>query len=77
MSNILIQFFIIFLRWAAYAPYILCVAIAVCLSFMSLIFLTGPYTFSIGDTKSFSKYTKGGIVTKVKMPKKIQFVSAF
>ncbi|WAR26531.1 UBA1-like protein [Mya arenaria] len=35
----------------------------------------GPYTFSIGDTKSFSKYTKGGIVTKVKMPKKMKFKS--
>lgn len=35
----------------------------------------GPYTFSIGDTSGFSAYSKGGIVTKVKMPKKIQFKS--
>ncbi|KAL4712066.1 hypothetical protein ACJJTC_005302, partial [Scirpophaga incertulas] len=33
----------------------------------------GPYTFSIGDTTNFSKYKRGGIVTQVKMPKKIQF----
>lgn len=33
----------------------------------------GPYTFSIGDTTTCSKYIRGGIVTQVKMPKKIQF----
>lgn len=33
----------------------------------------GPYTFSIGDTTGFSKYVRGGIVTQVKMPKKIAF----
>lgn len=33
----------------------------------------GPYTFSIGDTTKFSKYLRGGIVTQVKMPKKLQF----
>ncbi|XP_013145647.1 PREDICTED: ubiquitin-like modifier-activating enzyme 1 [Papilio polytes] len=33
----------------------------------------GPYTFSIGDTTNFSKYQRGGIVTQVKMPKKINF----
>lgn len=33
----------------------------------------GPYAFSIGDTTNFSKYTSGGVVTQVKMPKKIQF----
>ncbi|CAH2048911.1 unnamed protein product, partial [Iphiclides podalirius] len=33
----------------------------------------GPYTFSIGDTTNFSKYERGGIVTQVKMPKKISF----
>lgn len=36
---------------------------------------SGPYTFSIGDTSSFSDYVRGGIVTQVKMPKKISFVS--
>ncbi|XP_054859377.1 ubiquitin-like modifier-activating enzyme 1 [Eublepharis macularius] len=35
----------------------------------------GPYTFSIGDTSSFSDYVRGGIVTQVKMPKKISFKS--
>ncbi|KAG7308348.1 E1 ubiquitin-activating protein [Plutella xylostella] len=35
----------------------------------------GPYTFSIGDTSAFSKYVRGGIVTQVKMPKKIAFKS--
>lgn len=33
----------------------------------------GPYTFSIGDTTAFSDYVRGGVVTQVKMPKKIQF----
>lgn len=33
----------------------------------------GPYTFSIGDTTSFSEYQRGGIVTQVKMPKSINF----
>lgn len=33
----------------------------------------GPYTFSIGDTTTFSKYIRGGIVTQVRMPKKLQF----
>ncbi|XP_067302479.1 ubiquitin-like modifier-activating enzyme 1 isoform X2 [Pseudorasbora parva] len=33
----------------------------------------GPYTFSICDTNSFSDYVRGGIVTQVKMPKKISF----
>ncbi|XP_047533623.1 ubiquitin-like modifier-activating enzyme 1 [Vanessa atalanta] len=33
----------------------------------------GPYTFSIGDTTNFSKYIRGGIVTQVKMPKKLNF----
>ena len=35
----------------------------------------GPYTFSIGDTSSYSEYVRGGIVTQVKKPKAISFVS--
>ncbi|XP_028146852.1 ubiquitin-like modifier-activating enzyme 1 [Diabrotica virgifera virgifera] len=35
----------------------------------------GPYTFSIGDTTKFSKYTRGGIVSQVKMPKHLEFKS--
>lgn len=35
----------------------------------------GPYTFSIGDTSNFSTYVRGGIVTQVKMPKELHFVS--
>lgn len=35
----------------------------------------GPFTFSIGDTSSFGQYVKGGIVTEVKKPKVISFVS--
>lgn len=35
----------------------------------------GPYTFSIGDTSGMSQYIRGGVVTKVKMPKKINFKS--
>jgi len=46
---------------------VLCVCLSVCLS--------GPYTFSIGDTSSFTDYVRGGIATQVKMPKTIQFVS--
>ncbi|XP_039706393.1 ubiquitin-like modifier-activating enzyme 1 [Pteropus medius] len=34
----------------------------------------GPYAFSICDTSSFSDYTHGGIVSQVKVPKKISFV---
>ena len=37
--------------------------------------LSGPYTFSIGDTTGFSDYVRGGIVTQVKMPKVVKFVS--
>ncbi|KAG8447299.1 hypothetical protein GDO86_014675 [Hymenochirus boettgeri] len=33
----------------------------------------GPYTFSICDTTKFSDYIRGGIVSQVKMPKKISF----
>uniref|UniRef100_A0A452T4A0 Ubiquitin-like modifier-activating enzyme 1 n=1 Tax=Ursus maritimus TaxID=29073 RepID=A0A452T4A0_URSMA len=35
----------------------------------------GPYTFSICDTSSFSEYIRGGIVSQVKVPKKISFKS--
>jgi len=35
----------------------------------------GPYTFSIGDTSSYSEYVRGGIATQVKMPKTVQFKS--
>ncbi|XP_063064036.1 ubiquitin-like modifier-activating enzyme 1 [Engraulis encrasicolus] len=35
----------------------------------------GPYTFSICDTTSFTDYVRGGIVSQVKMPKKISFKS--
>ncbi|MBO8619789.1 hypothetical protein INO80_14155, partial [Staphylococcus aureus] len=35
----------------------------------------GPYTFSICDTSNFSDYIRGGIVSQVKVPKKISFKS--
>lgn len=35
----------------------------------------GPYTFSIGDTTSYSDYVRGGVVTQVKMPKNMSFKS--
>lgn len=35
----------------------------------------GPYTFSIGDTSTFSKYERGGIASQVKMPKQLNFKS--
>lgn len=37
----------------------------------------GPYTFTIGDTSGLSDYKSGGIFTQVKMPKIIDFVSAY
>ena len=35
----------------------------------------GPYTFSIGDTSNLSNYKRGGIVSQVKMPITLNFVS--
>jgi len=35
----------------------------------------GPYTFSIGDCSDLSDYTRGGIVTQVKMPTSVHFKS--
>lgn len=35
----------------------------------------GPYTFSIGDTSNLAPYVRGGIVSQVKVPKVIKFVS--
>jgi len=37
--------------------------------------VTGPFTFTIGDTTKMEPYVRGGIVTQVKMPKKIEFRS--
>ena len=42
---------------------------------MYVFLFSGPYTFSIGDTSAYSDYIRGGIVTKVKMPKSVKFVS--
>lgn len=39
--------------------------------------VTGPCQFSIGDTTGFSDYITGGIVTQIKQPKTINFVSFF
>ncbi|GLD46156.1 ubiquitin-like modifier-activating enzyme 1 [Lates japonicus] len=36
----------------------------------------GPYTFSICDTAGFTDYVRGGIVSQVKMPKKIKSISS-
>ena len=35
--------------------------------------VTGPYNFTIGDTRQFTNYDKGGIVTQVKKPQIISF----
>ena len=35
-----------------------------------------PYSFSIGDTSEFSEYTGKGVVTEVKTPVTLQFVSS-
>ena len=40
-----------------------------------MVYLIGPYTFSIGDTTDLSDYISGGIVTEVRMPKVLKFVS--
>ena len=40
------------------------------------IIIKGPYTFSIGDCSDLSDYVSGGIVTQVKMPALIDFVSS-
>ncbi|TPX71107.1 hypothetical protein SpCBS45565_g01260 [Spizellomyces sp. 'palustris'] len=37
--------------------------------------VTGPYTFSIGDTSNFGQYKSGGVFTQVKKPKKLHFDS--
>lgn len=37
--------------------------------------VTGPHTFKIGDTSAFSAYTSGGLFTKVKVPKTLNFKS--
>ncbi len=39
------------------------------------VMFAGPYTFSIGDTVGLSAYVRGGIVTQVKMPQIVKFVS--
>lgn len=44
-------------------------------SVLHLVDLSGPYSFSICDTSSFSEYTRGGIVSQVKVSQKISFVS--
>lgn len=46
---------------------------AVCVS--SVTSITGPYSFSIGDTSAFSEYERGGVVTEVKQPFVVKFVS--
>ena len=35
----------------------------------------GPFTFSIGDTREFNDYIRGGVAIQVKKPKAINFVS--
>lgn len=42
---------------------------------LNVIVFAGPYTFSIGDTTNFTNYERGGVVSQVKMPKNVQFVS--
>lgn len=44
---------------------------------LTWLFPPGPYTFSICDTAGFTDYVRGGIVSQVKMPKKISFVSDY
>jgi len=65
-------------EWAALTVLLLITLVA-CLSGVDcvsvILCLSGPYTFSIGNTLSFSNYVRGGIATQVKMPKTIQFVS--
>ena len=37
--------------------------------------LLDPYSFSIGDTRDFDDYVRGGIAIQVKDPKPVNFVS--
>lgn len=37
-------------------------------------FSTGPYTFTIGDTRGLGQYKRGGWFHQVKLPKLIDFV---
>ena len=37
--------------------------------------MLGPFTFSIGDTSSYSDYVRGGVANQVKMPKRLDFKS--
>lgn len=37
--------------------------------------VSGRYAFSIGDTSAFSEYERGGVVTEVKQPLVLKFVS--
>ena len=37
--------------------------------------LSGPYTFSIGDTSGLSNYVSGGYAIQCKIPKTLKFVS--
>ena len=38
-------------------------------------YILDPYSFSIGDTREFSDYIRGGVAIQVKKPKAINFVS--
>jgi ubiquitin-activating enzyme E1 len=40
-----------------------------------IFFFQGPYTFTIGDTRNFGIYEGGGMVTEVKKPEIVTFVS--
>jgi hypothetical protein len=38
------------------------------------ILYSGPFTFTIGDTRNFGIYEGGGTVTEVKKPETVHFV---
>jgi ubiquitin-activating enzyme E1 len=38
------------------------------------ILYSGPFTFTIGDTRNFGVYEGGGMVTEVKKPEIVNFV---
>lgn len=52
---------------------IIFIYVTICMSYVTSV--TGPYSFSIGDTSAFSEYERGGVVTEVKQPSMLKFVS--
>ena len=44
------------------------------MQYLKYFVISGPYTFSIGDTSGLSDYISGGYAVQCKMPKTLDFV---